>query len=180
MESVKVATELIDDLLLSLVVPATESSSGNLSKDGDIDQAPCLVEDIGTLFNDVDKEKNFKVCLLQRLLKLACHMVKATENINYSFANLLPKLFYRQDFPPVPSNLPTKFFPAWITKHSNMDWKVSKHDVAMDILNLCVKCYEGGVTTTFQICGIMVPKLVENLNMTGLSDHAKMRILQSK
>ena len=124
------------------------------------------------------------VILLRLLLKLAIHLVSKGENIDYPFASLLPVLFYRTDFPEIPDILPDRYFPAHIilvrNKFSVLRWRVGKYGLAVCVLELCVSCYEFrvGSNLVFQICGVMIPKLVKNLDKTGLDDGIKLNILQ--
>ncbi|XP_066932590.1 uncharacterized protein [Clytia hemisphaerica] len=119
--------------------------------------------------------------LLKLLVNLACIMIKRGENINYCFASILPKLFYRSDFPVIPAHLPLKYFPRSVTRSTTLPWKVPKHMLALDTLRLCVLCYDrqlGGSNMVFQICSVMIPKLIRNLDRTGLKDDVKFSILK--
>jgi len=132
----------------------------------------------------VFKEKKDLVMLLRLLLTLANHLVRKGESIDYPFASLLPALFYRTDYPEIPDIFPDHYFPQQIVRArkraSVLHWRVGKHELAVRVLELCISCYElkVGSNLVFQICGVMIPKLVKNIDKTGLSDEVKLSILQ--
>lgn len=120
--------------------------------------------------------------LLKLLLKLACLQIKNGENPNYTFASVLPKLFHPTNSPRIPEHLPEKYFPVIKRLPSSvLSWKVDKSAFSVDVLKLCILCYEKrklGTNIAFQVCSVLIPKLVKNLDRTGLTETLKFQILR--
>ena len=132
---------------------------------------------VNKVLTTLDDEEVIQKKLLYLLLKLACTMVKQGQDVNYTFACVLPNLFARTDYPDIPQELPLSYFPKFVGKKSSLPWKLSKKMLAIDVLQFCNNCLLKTSCTSFQVCGVMIPKLVKNLDMTGLSESVKMSIL---
>ena len=134
---------------------------------------------------DSDSQEDFepddnlqtRTSLLCALLTLCCAMVKRNHNVNYTFASILPKLFYRTNYDPIPSDFSEDFFPEATTKKSSIVWRVNKERLAHVTLRFCEECLMRSSFTPFHVCGIMIPRLVKNLDRTKLSDQSKMNML---
>lgn len=173
---------IVKNLLLEVVYSVThghtksDSTTNSLLPVKNIEQFPKDSDEDD--FREVELVENlFRPTLMKLLLELACSMIKTGENINYTYVSVLPRLFYRTDFPLVPQDLPLAYFPSCVNKISTLPWRVSKEKLAVKVLQLCIECLAGSICTPFQICGVMIPKLAKNLDMTGLNDTVKMDIL---
>lgn len=173
---------IVKNLLLEVVNSVThghtksDSTTNSLLPLKNIEQFPKDSDEDD--FREVELVENlFRPTLMKLLLELACSMIKTGENINYTYVSVLPRLFYRTDFPLVPQDLPLAYFPSCVNKISTLPWRVSKERLAVKVLQLCIECLAGSICTPFQICGVMIPKLAKNLDMTGLNDTVKMDIL---
>ena len=114
------------------------------------------------------------------LFELACSMIKAGRDIVHTFAGVIPILFtpsYLPDLPKIP-NLPPGYFREFQTKQTAISWKVDKKDLAVKVLDLCIKCMNHGTSTPFQICSVMLPKLARNISKNRLSDAEKLDALK--
>ena len=70
--------------------------------------------------------------------------------------------FFGEDPPPPPSSI---------------TWNVDKKPLALRLLSLCRVSLEEEMATPFQLCAIVTPKLVRNLDsMTGLSNKDKLSL----
>ena len=190
-ESLSISIDILNDLFNS-VVPDDDIDS-DIEATGDLEQKngsyevthdPLLSIHNASPLSDENKTSLELIVLLKLLVKLAYMQIKNGENPNYTFASILPKLFYRTDTPQIiPANLPLSFFPNVVAKKSVVPWSVDKRQLSCDILELCISCYvtrKLRSNAVFKICGVMLPKLVKNLDRTGLVEPLKFQLLQGK
>ena len=59
---------------------------------------------------------------------------------------------------------------------SNIPWRVDKKPLALQLLTLCVLSLENDMASSFQLCAIVVPKLVQNLDSMAFSDEEKLSL----
>ena len=114
------------------------------------------------------------------LFELACSMIKAGRDIVHTFAGIIPTLFspsYLPDLPQIP-NLSPGYFQEFQTKQTVISWKVDKKDLAVKVLDLCIKCMNHGTSTPFQICSVMLPKIARNISKNRLSEAEKLDALK--
>ena len=109
------------------------------------------------------------------MYELACLTMKKGENICYTFAIVIPALCNPSYLPSVPDTLimHADLFCEFEMGKTHISWKVDKKILALAALKLCVKCMKHGSSSAFQICSVMIPKLVKNLNRTLLKDEEK-------
>ncbi len=69
--------------------------------------------------------------------------------------------FFGEDPPPPPSSI---------------NWNVDKKPLALKLLSLCYASLENDMATPFQLCAIITPKLVGNLDTMKFSDHDKLKL----
>lgn len=189
-ESLSIAVDILNDLF-DLVVPGDRNYNTAVDleqHDGSCEegtQNPFLAtthDPSPPLITTDEKDaSSILILLLKLLVKLARMQIKNGENPNYTFASILPKLFHRTNTPPIPANLTLSFFPNVVTKNSVVPWSVDKRKFSCDVLELCISCYvtrKLRSSVVFQICGVMLPKLVKNLDRTGLVEPLKFQLLQ--
>ncbi|XP_065061836.1 uncharacterized protein LOC135688772 isoform X1 [Rhopilema esculentum] len=126
-------------------------------------------DEIDSKDDSVIKEINFL------MYELACLITKKGENICYTFASVIPALCNPSYLPSVPDTLimHADLFRDFESGKTHISWKVDKKILALAALKLCVKCMKYGSSSAFQICSVMIPKLVKNLNRTLLTDEEK-------
>ena len=122
-----------------------------------------------------DPNEQAKILLL--LYRLACSMVKIGDNICFTYASVLPKVFEPTYLPDLPTDLPVSLFSGFVQKKSSVPWKVDKKILAARLLTLCVDSVNSETSSAFQICAIMVPKLVANLQRHDSTDEEKLSSL---
>ena len=191
-ESLSVSIDILNDVLKSIAPDENYSDDRTTTSVGQLQdydsrattQDPPFANTKDYSLTD-EKEPQIKlVVLLKLLVKLACLQIKNGENPNYSFASILPKLFYRTNTPRIPSlSFPLSFFPDLVTKKSVIPWRVDKSIFSCEVLKLCISCYvkrKIRSNVIFQICGVMIPNLVRNFDRTGLTEPLKFQLLQGE
>ncbi|XP_064383534.1 uncharacterized protein LOC135332129 isoform X2 [Halichondria panicea] len=129
-----------------------------------------------------DTDKTARIQVLLRLIKLACMMVRRGDNISFLYASVLPKLFEQPPSHEVivdfNSKKLTKFFGEEPPPPSSyITWRVDRKKLAIQLLDLTILSLHNDVTTPFQLCGIVAPKLIKNVDrLMSLSDEEKLSL----
>ncbi|XP_065897600.1 uncharacterized protein [Dysidea avara] len=140
-------------------------------------------DDLAPVTDTVRKEdKKIRLTILQKLLELACAMIRNGDNVAYLYASSLPKLFY---YTP-PLDIPKDFTKEKLIKCLGKElpqsqsitarWKLDKKEFAVQLLNLAILAQDKDASSPFHICGIVVPKLVKNLEKMEFSDDEVMSL----
>lgn len=123
--------------------------------------------------------KNFQKQLLYQLLVTAVEMIKLGENIDYTFANIFPNLFYQTEFPDITAIRNISYLPSFCTKKSVLQWKVNKNEFALRALKFTNDCLSINSVQPFQICGVVIPKVAKNIDMLVMPENVKIKVLLS-
>ena len=59
---------------------------------------------------------------------------------------------------------------------SSINWNVDKKPLALQLLSLCCVSLNNDMATPFQLCAIILPKLVRNLDSMSFSDQDKLKL----
>ena len=180
--------------LIDLVVHSVSSNSVDqdlklpldvaLSKENDLleqevsSHGSCEKETLESENEDIADEYTQRLRILNYALQLTCCMIKSDGNVSFIFASVIPKLFQFTQYPDIPVTIPSSFFPNFTSKTTYLPWKIPKENLAERVLKLCIDCYEKQKSSAFQICGLMLPKLVRSLDLTKLEDSMKMNVLE--
>lgn len=191
-ESLSISIDILNGLL-KLVIPGNgDENETEKEKNADLEQHDTSFEATqnhllpnfqdSSPLTDKNESSLELIALLKLLIKLACMQIKNGENPNYAFASILPKLFYQTNTSIIiPANVPLLFLPNVVTKKSVVPCRVDKRKFSCDVIELCISCYvtcKLRSNVVFQICGVMLPKLVKNLDRTGLVEPLKFQLLQ--
>ncbi len=196
-DAVSIATEVVEEIMSMTVTKDEELSthkdcinnSKHSRRDSQEGGEKCILsnelqvdaQSMDQLVTELDKDG--KICdnelndILHLMYKLACAIVKNGEAISYTFASVLPKLFQPTYLQKIPESLPKEYFKEFKSNPSHIPWRVSKNYLARKVLKLCATCMEYRSSTSFQICSVMIPKLVKNLDRTELTDSQKLAAL---
>ena len=153
----------------------------NLIVDGKIEDGDSIANN-GNMQDEEEQPvefKNFQKQLLYQLLITAVEMIKLGENIDYTFANIFPNLFYQTEFPDITTVRNLSYLPRFCTKKSVLQWKVNKNEFALRALKFTNDCLSINSVQPFQICGVVIPKVAKNIDMLLMPENVKMNLLLS-
>ncbi|CAI8022012.1 hypothetical protein GBAR_LOCUS12959, partial [Geodia barretti] len=182
LQTLEIVNSLLDDIITSVVnIPNDEKAFAQSLNSGEKDQQTGGYENSEVFLVEVtdderESENKTRLQILFRLLDLACAMVRNGDNVSFLFASTLPKLFTGS----FPSCLKEKLhvnqnhYKELLTGVSIVPWQVDKKEFALHLLELATLSLESDNASPFQICGVVAPKLVQNIDTLRLSDSEKM------
>jgi hypothetical protein len=175
-EACQVMVDQIVDGLPMWEGPSEESRdmSCDLGDDGD--------DDVSLETSEVDRrhDNDLRETVLVHLLELACSMVRNGDNICFLYASILPRLF--SPTPPIGmttenlGKLKRFFGEEPPPRPTSIPWNVDKKPLAIHLLSLSIASVHNEMATPFQLCGIVLPKLVSNLDTMDFTDSDKLTL----
>ena len=182
-EAIYCAESVVEFLIASVFEENCMESRGeeDLTGDDKVEQGSIIADDRN--IQDGEEHpvefKNFQKQLLYQLLITAIEMIKLGENIDYTFANIFPNLFYQTKFPDITAVRNLSYLPSFCTKKSILQWKVNKNEFALRALKFTNDCLSINSVQPFQICGLVIPKVAKNIDVLVLPENVKMKVLLS-